>query len=189
MVVDFVRAMRENSQPEDVMTLKENEISQEVLDGVFDRARENERSCTNCAQSTLAAVLDTLGLKADDVFRAASGLADGIGLTGDGSCGALTGGVMALGLTHGRKREEFSDPFAAMKSYDLAAELHRDFITRYGSCRCHEIQERLMGRFFNLRDPQQLTEAMEQGMMEHCSKVVGNSARKTLELILREREE
>jgi len=30
---------------------------------------------------------------------------------------------------------------------------------------------------------------MEQGMMNHCSRVVGNSARKTMELILREREE
>jgi C_GCAxxG_C_C family probable redox protein len=170
------------------MTSKEDGVSQDVLDAVFERARDNERRCTGCAQSTVAALLDTLGLKADDVFRAASGLADGVGLTTDGSCGALTGGVMVLGLVHGRKREEFSDPFAAMKSYQLAGELHQDFITRYGSCRCREIQQRLMGRFFNLLDPKQLAEAMEQGMLDHCSKVVGNSARKTLELILRERE-
>jgi hypothetical protein len=102
------------------MTPKEKEISQEVLDAVFSLARDYERRCTGCAQSTVAAVLDTLGLHADDVFRAASGLADGIGLTGDGSCGALTGGDMVLGLVRGRKREEFSDPFAAMKSYQLA---------------------------------------------------------------------
>jgi len=102
------------------MTPKDKEISQEVLDAVFSLARDYERRCTGCAQSTVAAVLDTLGLHADDVFRAASGLADGIGLTGDGSCGALTGGDMVLGLVRGRKREEFSDPFAAMKSYQLA---------------------------------------------------------------------
>jgi len=162
-------------------------MSQELLDAVFSLARDYEQRCTGCAQSTVAGVLDTLGLKADDVFRAASGLADGIGLTGDGSCGALTGGVIVLGLVHGRTREEFGDPFAAMKSYQLAGELHRDFIARYGSCRCREIQERLMGRFFNLLDERQLAEAMAFGMLEHCSKVVGNSARKTVELILRER--
>jgi C_GCAxxG_C_C family probable redox protein len=171
------------------MTLKENGVSQEVLDAAFNLARDYEQRCTGCAQSTVAAALDTLGLKADDVFRAASGLADGIGLTGDGSCGALTGGVMILGFVRGRKREEFSDPFAAMKSYQLAAELHQDFITRYGTCRCREIQERLMGRFFNLLDEKQLAEAMAYGMLEHCSKVVGNSVRKTVELILRERGE
>jgi C_GCAxxG_C_C family probable redox protein len=170
------------------MTPKEDGVSQEALDAVFQRARDYERRCTGCAQSTVAAALDSLGLEADDVFRAASGLADGIGLTGDGSCGALTGGVMVLGLVQGRKREEFSDPFAAMKSYQLAGELHRDFITRYGSCRCREIQERLMGRFFNLLDQKQLAEAMAFGMLEHCSTVVGNSARKTIELILRERD-
>jgi C_GCAxxG_C_C family probable redox protein len=170
------------------MMAKEDGVAQEVLDAVFERARDNERRCTGCAQSTVAALLDTLDIKADEVFRAASGLADGIGLTTDGSCGALTGGVMVLGLVHGRTREEFSDPFAAMKSYQLAGELHQDFITRYGSCRCREIQQRLIGRSFNLLDPKQLAEAMEVGMLDHCSQVVGNSARKAMELILRERE-
>ena len=83
------------------MTPKEDGVSQDVLDAVFERARDNERRCTGCAQSTVAALLDTLDIKADDVFRAASGLADGVGLTTDGSCGALTGGVMVLGLAHG----------------------------------------------------------------------------------------
>jgi len=46
-----------------------------------------------------------------------------------------------------------------------------------------------MGRFFNLLDEKQLAEAMAFGMLEHCSTVVGNSARKTVELILRQRNE
>ena len=54
-----------------------------------------EKECTGCAQTALAAIFDTLGIENDDVFRSASGLADGLGLTGDGSCGALVGGALA----------------------------------------------------------------------------------------------
>lgn len=46
-------------------------------------AQQYEKTCTGCAQSVVAGVLDALDLKSDEVFRAASGLADGIGLTGD----------------------------------------------------------------------------------------------------------
>ncbi|MBT4087004.1 MAG: C_GCAxxG_C_C family protein, partial [Deltaproteobacteria bacterium] len=110
-----------------------------------------------------------------------------IGLTGDGSCGALVGGAMALGLVCGRERKDFKNPMAAMKSYLLSKELHHDFIQKYGTCRCHDIQTKLMGRTFNLYDKNDMKEAGKLGMMAHCSKVVGNSARKTIEIILNEK--
>ena len=59
--------------------------------------QQYEKTCTGCAQTTLAAVMDALDTQSEDAFRAASGLADGVGLSGDGSCGALTGGAMAIG--------------------------------------------------------------------------------------------
>ena len=147
--------------------------------------RSYEQKCTGCAQSTLAAILDTLRVESGDAFRAASGLADGIGLSGDGSCGALTGGAMAIGLLFGRDRARFEDPFAAMDSYRMAKELHGHFMDTYGSCRCHDIQEKLMGRFFDLLDPEQMALADQAGMLGHCSRVVGASAAKTVEIIAR----
>lgn len=161
----------------------------QLLDKVYELAMKNEKKCTGCAQSALAAILDVLELKNDDVFRAASGMADGFGLSGDGSCGALSGGAMAIGLVFGRERKDFADPMAAMKSYLLVKELHQDFIQRYGTCRCHDIQKKLMGRTFNLYDEKELEEALEFGMMEHCSKVVANGARKSLEIIQKNREQ
>ena len=160
----------------------------ELLKKAFETAQNYEKTCTGCAQTTLAGVLDVLGIKSDDAFKCASGLADGVGLTGDGTCGALIGGAMAIGLIFGRERKDFSDPFAAMKSYLLVKELYQDFLERYGTARCSEIQRKLMGRTFNLLDPKELESAMNFGMMEHCSKVVGNSARKTVEIILKEKE-
>ena len=143
-----------------------------------------EKRCTGCAQTTLAAVMDALGTQSEDAFRAASGLADGVGLSGDGSCGALTGGAMAIGLLRGRPRKDFNDPLAAMDSYLLARQLVRHFQERYGSCRCYDIQKKLMGRTFNLLDPKEMGEALEFGMLEHCSGVVGDSAKKTVELLV-----
>ena len=142
-----------------------------------------EKECTGCAQSTLAAVLDALGVQSEDAFMAASGLADGIGLSGDGSCGALTGGSMTIGLLFGRDRAHFEDPLAAMDSYLMARELLDHFIASYGSCRCHDIQIRLMGRSFDLMDPDQFSLAIEMDMPGHCSQVVGVSAAKTVEII------
>jgi len=40
-------------------------------------------------------------------FEAATGLAGGVGLCGDGTCSALTGGALALGLCSPRRRAQF----------------------------------------------------------------------------------
>jgi C_GCAxxG_C_C family probable redox protein len=151
-------------------------------------AVEYERKCTGCAQSAVAGLLDALGIEDEGVFKAASGLADGIGLTGDGSCGALTGGSMVIGLVYGRERKDHEDMMKPMKSYLMCKELLEDFVARYGSCRCYDIQEKLMGRTYNMYDPKELQEAFKTGMMDHCSGVVGRSAEKTAEMILREKD-
>jgi len=162
---------------------------EEIAERACELATEYEKTCTGCAQATVAGLLDALGIRNDDVFKAASGLADGVGLTGDGSCGSLTGGAMVIGLLLGRERKDHQDILKPMKSYLLCKELHGDFIRQYGSCRCHDIQKKLMGRTFDLLDPKQFEEALKLGMLQHCSAVVGRAARKTAELILRERDE
>ena len=153
-------------------------------------AAEYERKCTGCAQSVVAGLLDALGIEDADegVFRAASGLADGIGLTGDGSCGALTGGCMVIGLLFGRERKDHQDMMKPMQSYLMCKELLGDFVEQYGSCRCYDIQEKLMGRTYNMYDPQQLKEAFKSGMMDHCSGVVGRATSKAAGMILREQD-
>jgi C_GCAxxG_C_C family probable redox protein len=159
---------------------------EEIAERAGQLAEEYERTCTGCAQSAVAGLLDALEIDSPDVFKAASGLADGIGLTGDGSCGALTGCSMVIGLVLGRERKDHRDMMKPMRSYLLCKELHDEFIREYGSCRCHDIQQKLMGRTFNLLDPKQLEEAFKEGMLEHCARVCRTAARKTVELISRE---
>jgi len=83
----------------------------------------------------------------DDVFKAASGLAGGVGRTGN-TCGAVTGGVMALSSFLGR---EYCDFFGSenMESLRIAKKLVDRFIKEYGSASCCDIQTKIMGRCFN----------------------------------------
>ena len=159
------------------------------LEKVFELGKHYEKTCTGCAQSTVAALLEVLDRKDESAFLSASGLADGLGLTGDSACGGLTGGAIVIGLLFGRASQNFQDPLAAMRSYDLVKKLHEGFIARYGTCRCSDIQKRLMGRAFNLRLPEDVEAALAADMPEHCSTVVGNAARATLEIILNARPE
>jgi C_GCAxxG_C_C family probable redox protein len=157
-----------------------------ILEKAFESALNYERKCTGCAQTTIAGIFEALGIENDDVFRSASGLADGLGLTGDGACGALVGGAMVIGYLFGRKKKDFSDMMKPMTSYMLTKRLHDRFVEKYGTCRCYDIQKSLMGRTFNLYDPSELKQATEYGMIDHCSKVVGTSARLATEIIIDE---
>ena len=80
----------------------------DMLDKAFTLAKKYEMENGNCAQCVFSGVTEALGVENDEVFRAATGFADGIGLTGDGHCGALSGGVMAISCLFGRKRDEFA---------------------------------------------------------------------------------
>ncbi len=165
-----------------------NDNGPEELAGKAGRlAEEYEKTCTGCAQSAVAGLLDALGVEDESVFRAASGLADGIGLSGQGSCGALTGCSMVIGRLFGRERKDHKDMMKPMQSYLLCKELVEDFMEKYGSTRCYDIQMKTMGRTYNLLDPEDMKAALQEGMLDNCSRVVGLAAKKTGEIIQRER--
>ena len=159
---------------------------EEIANKASGLAERYEKECTGCAQTTIAGIFDTLGIENDDVFKAGSGLADGLGLSGDGTCGALMGGAMVIGYLFGRERKDFEDMFKPVKSYLLAKKLHDKFVEKYGTCRCYDLQESLMGRTFNLLDSKEFEEAIEFGMMKYCSKVVGTAAKLATMIILDE---
>ncbi len=161
-----------------------NEIEEQIIDKAFDLGKKYEKECTGCAQTAIAAIFESLGIWSDDVFKAASGLADVLGLTGDGSCGALVGASMVIGYLFGRERKDFKNMYKPMKSYELVKELHDKYIQKYGSCRCHDVQEKVVGRTYNLWNEDELKEAFKSGMIEHCSTLVGDVAKLATEIIL-----
>jgi C_GCAxxG_C_C family probable redox protein len=157
---------------------------QDIRDKAFALAKKYEIENGNCAQSVFAAVTESLGMENDDVLRAATGFADGIGLTGDGHCGALSGAVMAISHMFGRRKEEFHRRGKMMKALLLSRKLENRFMGEYGMCRCHDLQVKFYGRFFNLMEPSELEAALKAGMLERCSSLSGEVASLAVELIL-----
>ena len=161
-----------------------SEKKEEISKNAFELGQKYEKKFTGCAQTSIAAIFDALGIWDEGVFKSARGLADGLGLTGDGSCGALVGSSMVLGYLFGREREDFNDIMKPMKSYALVKKLHDWYVEEYGSCRCYDVQEKLVGRTYDLWNPKELKEAFKSDMMEHCSSLVGNVSRMATKIIL-----
>jgi C_GCAxxG_C_C family probable redox protein len=90
----------------------------------------------NCAQSILLAMGETLGFGDDFTPRIAGGLGGGIGHEGE-LCGALTGGVLILGLCF--SSNDPKDKTAKQMAYDRSSELMRRFAMTNGAKRCRDL--------------------------------------------------
>lgn len=162
---------------------------QTMLEEVYKRAKSYELKGGNCAQCSLAAIFEVLGINDENVVRAATGFADGVGLSGDGHCGALSGGTLAIGYCFGRKQADLGRMGKQIRALLLTKIFYERFVQEFSTCRCHDIQVRQFGRFFNLYDMEDLKAAIAAGMAEQCSTLVGKAARLALEIILDERAE
>jgi len=165
--------------------MKKNNL---VIKKIEKIAYKNEQQYGGCAQSVIGAFKEILGLKiSNDVFKAATGLAGGIGLTGN-SCGALTAGVMVLSTFIGREYDNFSDPKRIrFKTYELVRELITCFKGEYGSVNCYDIHRKIMGKAYNLWNKKQYKEFLDAGGHDNkCPSVCGNAAKWTIGILLKE---
>lgn len=140
-----------------------------------------------CPQCVIAAVQETLGGISDDVFKAAYPLAGGGALCGDGMCGALAGGFLAIGAFHGRERKNFN--LKAPKAFKIAKALREKFDEQYSGITCQAVQKKIIGRSFDLwnADEYQAFDAAG-GHTDKCTAVSGNVAKWAVQLLQLERE-
>lgn len=126
----------------------------------------------NCAESVLKALMEGLQLDVPaQMLKAASGFGGGIGGMGC-TCGALTGGVMAIGLVYGRT--EAGDP-AVRRARELSGRLYQSFCEKHYSPYCRE-----------------LTCSLEPGTPERknqCAALTGETAYEAARLILEARKD
>jgi C_GCAxxG_C_C family probable redox protein len=100
------------------------------------RARAHFDGGFNCAEAVLLAGTEFLGRGTDDVPRIATPF--GGGLAGCGyTCGAISGGLMVIGLKYGRG--EAADLESKRQAYKLADRLLEAFTRRFGSVNCREL--------------------------------------------------
>jgi len=159
---------------------------EEMLEAVYQKTKAYELQGGNCAQCSIAAIFEVLGVEDENVIRAATGLADGVGLSGDGHCGALSGGTMAISYFFGRKKEDLGRMGKQIRALLLAKKFYEQFVAEFSTCRCHDIQIKQFGRFFNLYEMEDLKAALQAGMPEKCATLVGKAARMALKIILDE---
>jgi C_GCAxxG_C_C family probable redox protein len=159
-----------------------------LLEKAYQLGFEYEQTYRGCSQCVVAAIQDTLDIQDDNVFKSASGLAGGIGLSGIGPCGGFTGAAMVLSQLKGRERSTFDDPEKVrFKSFDMASKLVDKFLDEYGSINCRDVQKRIFGRSYYLKDPDEFKKFHDAGGHEDkCPDVVGKAARMAVEIILEE---
>lgn len=90
----------------------------------------------NCAESVVSTYAPPLGLDRETALKVAGGFGGGMAHMG-GTCGAVTGAFMVLGLKHGRTRPD--DQASKEETYRLVNEFATRFRARHGSIVCREL--------------------------------------------------
>ena len=165
-----------------------NEKKTELLKKAYDLGFEYEKTYRGCSNCVVAAVQDTLDIQDDTVFKAATGFAGGVGLSGIGICGAVAGGVMVLSQILGRERSNFDDPDRIrFKSFDISNMLVDKFLDEFGTIICRDVHLRKFGRSFYLRDSDEFKKFHDAGAHdEKCPDVVGKAAQMAVDIIINE---
>jgi len=159
---------------------------QQLLEDIYQRAYEYEAKYGACPQAVLAALQDFFEGIDDQVIKAVHAFAGGGALSGEGTCGALVGGLAAISSYYGRERSEFGQKNAARKkNFSYAGQLQKNFTTTFGGTTCRQVQESVLGRSFNMWDREDYQKFEEAGgHKDKCTNVSGQVARWTAEILL-----
>ena len=127
-----------------------------------------------CAQSTLLPIQELFGLGDKMTYKAATLFFGGVSGSGH-TCGALVGGVMALGLKYGREQPNVERSHSEVQGIGLR--LVRWFEKEYGTTSCRE----LIG--YDLTDEKAKEEFLASAVHEECFQRCGKVAGKVAEIL------
>lgn len=150
-------------------------VKQEVsIQKITKDAEDNFRNGYFCCEALMAAIRDNFELDIPkEVIALSSGMAVGVGRSGC-LCGALNGGIMALGLFFGRTEQNGPQDPKVQKCMKLTNELHAWFKEANGkNSTCCRV----------------LTKEFDMGKGEHkeqCIYFTGLCAGKVAEIVVRE---
>jgi C_GCAxxG_C_C family probable redox protein len=158
---------------------------EELLERIYRLAYKYEAERGSCPQCVLSAIMETLNIGDPKTVQAADALAGGTALSTEGTCGALVGGLLAIGSIVGRNYEDFSKGERRRRVFQYSKKLYDRFVEEYGSPLCKDLHIKLFGRRFNFMDPKDYQEFEKMGAhVDKCPSVSGNVARWTAEIIL-----
>ncbi len=121
-------------------------------------------------------------MRDDNLFKAASGLAGGIGRMED-VCGAIIGASLMLGLKYGRGRDEIDNTEKLTASCLPVGKLYKWFEKEFGSAKCRDIRTKFAGVHYDFNVPWQVELAKEAGVPEKCSELTAKTAARAAEML------
>ena len=140
-------------------------MASEFASEVRKSAEDSFASGLYCAESVLLALAKAQDIENEFLTKIASGFCGGMART-CGTCGAVTGAIMGLGLALGRSQAGES----VQPSYVATQRLIGEFEREFGSRDCHV----LLG--CDLGTPEGQATFREQKLGERCAKYTGKAA-------------
>jgi len=161
--------------------------ARKIIERGIDLGAEYELKYVGCAQSSFCATIDALreaGIELIDeeveelFFKALVGVSGGVGATGRGSCGAVTGASLAVSLATGVGREEQDrDPSSRMRSYENVRKyIVSKFLEKFGGITCREVQISRFGKAWDMSRPD-VIEDFRKNELENCRTPEGKTIR------------
>jgi C_GCAxxG_C_C family probable redox protein len=164
---------------------------EEILGRVAKKAGDYEEVSISCSQGTLAALQEEFKLAGGrDIIKAATFM-PGIASRKE-TCGAVTGGLMALGLAFGRDRVNDPDPNTPeakehlLKLREKAWRFCEEFKKEFGSTMCGDIRPKIMGRDYNSMDPKDRQQFLDDDGPKKCRVPPEKAARIAASILLEE---
>lgn len=150
-------------------------------DQAYEKAVKYELDYGCCPQCVLATVQETVGGVDDQTVKASHGLSGGGGLMGEGVCGALTGGLLALGARYGRDRDKL-DRGRYINNFKKARELTERFRAEFGGLTCRDLQQQFTGRTWDIWNAAEY-QAFDAARGMKCAHATGTVTKWVVELL------
>lgn len=152
-----------------------------LADAAYQKAKTYELNYGCCPQCVLSSVQQTVGLIGDDVIKASHGLSGGGGLLGLGTCGALSGGLLALSCKRGRDHDKL-DKGKFISNFRAGEKLVNKFQQEFGGVTCAQLQELFTGRTYDMWDAEQYAE-FEREREDRCAHASGMVSKWVVEML------
>ncbi len=143
-----------------------------MTENVAKRSRELFETGYYCAESVLLAVTEEKGVQSEFIPKIATGFCTGIARTGR-QCGALSGGIMSLGIFCGRSEPGDDED----DIYKKVRNLIDSFEVKFGSTTC----KGLLGCDLGTEEGQKTF--IERDLIENCYQFTEEATRMAMEIL------
>lgn len=147
----------------------------------YDKALKYELDYGCCPQCVLATVQETVGIVDDQTVKASHGLSGGGGLLGEGVCGALSGGLLALSAKFGRDRDKL-DKGRYINNFKKSRDLVERFRQEFGGITCEELQQQFTGRTYDMWNAAEY-QAFDDARGKQCAHATGTVTKWVVEMM------